>query len=151
MGQACAIRDPNATDEPQWRRLWAGYCDFYEASLADEITSATWRRMLDPASAIHGRLAELGGDGVCGFSLYVLHEATWTLGPVCYLEDLFVAPEARGAGIGRALIDDLFQLGRAHGWSRLYWHTRNDNATARRLYDAFCPADGFVRYRIPLE
>ena len=107
----------------------------------------TWRRILDPASPILGRLAERDGV-VVGFSISVLHEGTWTLAPVCYLEDLFVDPAARGEGAGRVLLQDLVDLGRARGWSRLYWHTRADNLIARRLYDSFGSADDFVRYRL---
>ena len=80
----------------------------------------------------------------------VLHEGTWSAAPICYLEDLFVAPEARGAGIGRALISDLIAVGKVRGWSRLYWHTKSGNSEARRLYDRFVAADDFCRYRLVL-
>jgi len=89
-----------------------------------------------------------GGDTV-GLANYVLHPYTWGPAPVCYLEDLFVAPEARGAGVGRRLIEHLVEQARELGWARVYWHTREDNATARRLYDRFGPADGFIRYTVP--
>lgn len=144
------IRDPLPGDERRWRELWGAYCRFYEADVPEEVTTATWRRMLDPASAIQGRFAEIATE-VVAFSIYTLHEATWSLGPVCYLEDLYVTPETRRGGMGSALIQDLIDLGRARGWSKLYWHTRATNDTARRVYDRFCEADDFVRYRIPLE
>jgi GNAT superfamily N-acetyltransferase len=143
------VRDPLAVDETRWRELWAGYCRFYETAVADEITAATWARMLDPASGIHGRLAERGG-AVIGFAVYVLHEATWSPAPACYLEDLYVDPATRRTGAGRALIQDLIDQGRQRGWSKLYWHTRTGNDTARALYDSFGAADDFVRYRLPL-
>lgn len=150
MSNTISIRDLSPADEPRWRQLWAGYCQHYCTPLPEEITADTWRRMLDPTISIHGRIAELNGAAV-GFAIYVLHDATWTLGLACYLEDLFVAPEARGMGLGRALMEDLLQMGRAHGWSKLYWHTKSDNETARRLYDTFCLADDFVRYRMPID
>jgi ribosomal protein S18 acetylase RimI-like enzyme len=86
-----------------------------------------------------------------GFANYVLHPFTWSERPTCYLEDLYVSPEARGRGVGKQLIEHLVVRGRTEGWARVYWHTREDNATARRLYDSFGPADGFVRYTIALE
>jgi len=141
------IRGAIPTDEQSWRRLWALYNEFYEANVAGAVTDATWRRILDPASSIFARVAERNGS-FFGFSVSVLHEATWTIAPVCYLEDLFVDPAARGGGVGRALIEDLTTLARERGWARLYWHTAADNAAARRLYDAFGSADGFVRYRL---
>jgi GNAT superfamily N-acetyltransferase len=140
-----AIRDPAARDETAWRELWSRYNSFYEVSLPEFVTARTWQRILDPASAIFSRFAVVDGE-VAGFSVSVVHESTWTIAPVCYLEDLFVAPKFRGRGCGRALIEDLVARAKAHGWSRLYWHTRADNQ-ARRLYDEFAKADDFVRYR----
>ncbi len=144
------LRDPTALDEAAWRRLWAGYVAFYQTEIPEAVTASTWRRILTPDSGIFCRLAEREAQ-VIGFSVSVLHLGTWTAAPICYLEDLFVDPAARGTGAGRALIQDLIDLGRARAWSRLYWHTRADNETARRLYDQFCPADDFVRYRLFLD
>jgi ribosomal protein S18 acetylase RimI-like enzyme len=141
------IRDPRPEDGAVRHRLWAGYVDFYEAHVSEDVTAATWRRQLDPNSGLFGRLAERDG-AVCGFTVSVLHPGSWTLTPVCYLEDLYVDPAARGHGIGYALIDDLVGLARARGWSRLYWHTRASNVAARRLYDHYTEADDFVRYRL---
>jgi ribosomal protein S18 acetylase RimI-like enzyme len=118
--------------------------------LEEETTAATWRRILDPASGIGCRVADRGGE-IVGFAVIVLHEGSWVIDPICYLEDLYVDPAARGSGIGRALIEDLLKLGIERGWSRFYWHTRDGNEAARRLYDRFATADGFVRYVIPLE
>jgi GNAT superfamily N-acetyltransferase len=77
-----------------------------------------------------------------------VHENTWETQPVCYLEDLFVTPAARGRGLGAALLDWLRNAMRAEGWARLYWSTKADNLQARKLYDRFAQADGFVRYVI---
>ena len=144
------IRDPRPEDEPAWRRLWAGYCAFYEADVPEAVTAATWAKIFEPQSTIFCRIADREGQ-VAGFTNSVLHAGTWTLGPLCYLEDLFVDPALRGHGIGRALIDDLLRLARERGWSRLYWHTRGSNENARRLYDKFARANDFVRYRIVLR
>ncbi|WP_372840265.1 GNAT family N-acetyltransferase, partial [Phaeovulum sp.] len=74
----------------------------------------------------------------------------WTLGPDGYLEDLFVAADVRGQGVGRALIEDLIALGKARGWARLYWMADQGNATARALYDRIAGFDGHIRYRLRL-
>lgn len=143
---AIFIRDPLPADEAAWRDLWAGYNAFYETAVPEAVTACTWQRILDPASPIFGRLA-MANDEVAGFSNCVLHQGTWVIGPVCYLEDLFVAPQFRSRGLGRMLMADLVQRGKTQGWARLYWHTR-DNNPARRLYDEFAKADDFVRYRL---
>jgi GNAT superfamily N-acetyltransferase len=139
------IRDPTAADEPAWRVLWSGYNTFYDAPIPEAVTARTWQRILDPASAIFARLAIVDSE-VVGFSVSVLHDGTWSIAPVCYLEDLFVAPDFRGRGYGRLLMADLVDRARSGGWSRLYWHTRADNP-ARRLYDEFANADDFIRYK----
>ena len=118
--------------------------------MSEAVTAATWRRLFMPGSGMFGRIAEWEG-AVAGFTISVVHPGSWTLTPLCYLEDLFVDPEMRGRGLGRALIEDLIALARERGWSRIYWHTRQGNATARLLYDRFAKADDFVRYRIFLD
>jgi GNAT superfamily N-acetyltransferase len=147
--QKIVLRDPVAADEGDWRRLWSGYNTFYKTVVPDTVTAATWQRILDPKSAIFGRLAILDA-AVIGFSVSVLHDGTWTAAPICYLEDLFVDQRYRGQGYGRLLIHDLVGRAKSQGWSRLYWHTRSDNP-ARRLYDEFVLADDFVRYRLVFD
>ena len=144
------VRELKAEDADDWLRLWAGYNAFYETLVPSEVTEHALRRLLDPGSNLFGRVAEKDGR-VVGFSTCVLHESTWTMSLCCYLEDLFVDPHYRGGGVGRALLRDLIELGRARGWARLYWHTRVDNARARKLYDDFVVADDFVRYRLALK
>ena len=126
------IREPTDRDYSAWRALWEGYTQFYNSPQPETVTEHTWRRLLDPQSPVIGRVAVVEGE-VLGFAICVLHEGTWVTTPVCYLEDLFVAPKARGRGVARTL----------------YWHTRHDNP-ARRLYDEFTPADDYVRYLMKL-
>ena len=139
-------RDPHDSDEPDWRRLWSGYNSFYKARIPEAVTNFTWQRILDPKSAIFDRLA-IFETAVVGFTVSVLHEGTWTSSPICYLEDLFVDQNYRGHGLGRLLLEDLVELAKAWGWSRLYWHTQAKNP-ARSLYDKFGDADDFMRYKL---
>jgi GNAT superfamily N-acetyltransferase len=143
------IRDAAGSDRAAWERLWQGFLAYYNQSLDPAITAHTWTRLMDPTCPMKMRLAEV--DGVVeGFAIHQHHPSTWVMGNDCYLEDLFVAPAARGQGLGRALIADLQALARARGWHRLYWHTDESNATARKLYDSFVPSDGHIRYRLTL-
>ncbi|TWB23919.1 acetyltransferase (GNAT) family protein [Nitrospirillum bahiense] len=138
-------------DEAAWRPLWDQYCAFYQADVDIAVTSTLWARLMDPDFAIKALVARGAEGRILGFCHYVLHPNTWGTSPVCYLEDLFTDPASRGQGVGRALIDQLVALGRARGWGRVYWHTQETNATARRLYDSVAGgADGFVRYVIRL-
>lgn len=143
------IRWAEAGDEAEWRRLWGGFLGYYELSLDPAITDFTWARLMDPACPMKVRMAFEGAQAL-GFAIHQHHPSTWVMGDDCYLEDLFVDPQARGKGVGRALIADLAEHARAQGWKRLYWNTEITNAAARGLYDSFTPDDGHIRYRLTL-
>lgn len=144
------IRDLAGRDRGAWRALWRGYCAFYQVAVADEVTEATWARLLDPAEPMIGLVACDAADRPVALAHCVLHLNTWTTKPVCYLEDLFVAPEARCTGAARALIEALAERGRREGWFRLYWMTKADNHRARALYDRVGRLTDWVRYDLPL-
>lgn len=144
------VRSARPEDAQAWRTLWRGYCAALDGVVSDEVTEGLWRRILSTDEPIWCLLACRTGNEPVGFANYVLHPHTWSLQPVCYLEDLFVAPEARGNGAGRALIEGLTALGRQHGWRRVYWHTQEDNYRARSLYDRLAPRTDYVRYDIDL-
>jgi GNAT superfamily N-acetyltransferase len=150
------VREARAGDEAHWRRLWLSYCDFYAVTVAPEVTSELWRRIMDESSPIHALFAEGAVEGASrprplGFANYVLHPYTWGTEPICYLEDLFVEECARGAGGGAALLQALIGLCEEKRWPRLYWHTHQDNQVARSLYNKFAPVDPFVRYVVRLR
>jgi ribosomal protein S18 acetylase RimI-like enzyme len=142
------IRKIQAKDEARWRELWEGYCRFYARELSAPITEHTWQRIRDAASPVHAIVAEDAAHNVIGICNYILHENTWSLTPVCYLEDLFVDPQCRAVGVGKQLIDWLVVEMKAQGWSRIYWNTAENNYRARGLYDKYTPRDAFVRYVI---
>ncbi|MGV8937801.1 MAG: GNAT family N-acetyltransferase [Allorhizobium sp.] len=143
------IRDARAEDEAAWRRLWADYLVFYKVEIAEEVTAFTWARILDPQSRLSMRVAIVDGM-LAGFATHHFHDSTWSMTPEVYLEDLFLDETFRGEGVGRALIDDLIALARQNGWAGVYWHTQDDNATARKLYDRYVKADNHVRYRLAI-
>lgn len=144
------IRDARAGDLADWMPLWEGYLTFYKVEIAPEITMNTWARILDPMNPLTSRVALVGGDMV-GFANFHTHLTTWDTRPVCYLEDLFVGPAARGLGIGRQLIDDMLAIGKQKDWASVYWITAEDNATAQKLYDTYNKRDAFVRYSVTLK
>lgn len=144
---ALSIRAAIASDETHWRRLWAGYVTFSGTELADDIISLTWDRLIDPATPLFARLAVVDGEPV-GFAICQEQLATFFRRPICYIEDLYVDPSARGKGVARAMIDDLIAVCEASGWDRLYWYTERDNAVARRLYDRYSATDEHVRYKL---
>lgn len=145
---SATIRRIEAQDETAWRKLWDGYCAFYEVTIPASTTDFTWKRILDSDSPVHAIVALDDAQEVIGICNYILHDNTWVPTPVCYLEDLFVAPEARAVGVGALMIEWLKTEMAAQGWSRIYWNTKENNYRARGLYDKFTPRDPFVRYVI---
>jgi GNAT superfamily N-acetyltransferase len=145
------VRDVTPADEPVWRSLWDGYCAFYEKDMPADVTDATWQRILDPGNETFGAIVAERDGSIVGFANYVLQWYTWSTGQQCYLHDLFVDPEVRGGGVGEALIRFLQRRGAERGWTRVHWLTHESNDRARRLYDRFTPASGFIQYVVPVR
>ena len=144
-----SIRPLISADYEVWKKLWRGYIEFYEATIPDEQFDITWERLMDPEYNQHGIAVLLDGK-VEGITHYSFQNSTWAPVNYCYLEDLFVNPEVRGKGLGRALIDAVLVEAKAAGSSRLYWNTDRTNETARKLYDSYVQESGKVQYRIKL-
>ena len=141
------IRDAIESDEAAWRKLWAGYLTFYKTEVPEEVTAFTWARILDAGSRVSMRVAVEDGE-MLGFAIHHYHDSTWDIAPEGYLEDLYVDETTRGKGVGRALVDDLVVISKRNGWRGIYWHTNEDNARARKLYDSYVKSDGHIRYRL---
>ena len=135
-------------DRARWAELWVAYLEFYKTSLPDAVFDRTWSRLLQD-SELHGLAARIDGQ-VVGLTHFLFHDSTWTLTPVCYLQDLYVDADARGQGIARKLIEAVARRARAAASTRMYWLTQDDNATARLLYDRLAKHTGFIRYEYPL-
>jgi len=142
------VRKIEPRDEQRWRELFDGYTRFYEREPSGAITNYTWARLMDEVSPVCAIVAEREDRGVIGIANYFTHDSTSALAPVCYLQDLFVDPELRSGGVGKLLIEWMVGEMKVKGWSRLYWHTKENNFRARGLYDKFIPHSGFVRYVI---
>ena len=140
------IRPLRREDKAAWEELWQLYLEFYEASVAPQVTETTWRRLHDATEPVHG-LGAVVSDQLVGIVHYVLHRSTWTVGDYCYLQDLFTAQDLRGRGIGRALIEAVYTHAKAAGASRVYWLTHETNTEARALYDKVAQRSGFIQYR----
>jgi GNAT superfamily N-acetyltransferase len=144
------VRPIEQGDYAAWRPLWDGYNAFYgragETALADEITRTTWGRFFDESEPVHALVAQ-SEAGLVGLVHYLFHRSSILIGPTCYLQDLFTSEDARGRGVGRALIEAVYDAAKAAGASRVYWHTHETNRTARDLYDKVADDTRFVVYR----
>lgn len=149
MAAEFTVRPLRQEDRSQWSPLWDGYNAFYGRSgptaLDPRITETTWARFFDPAEPVHALVAVRGGELV-GLTHYLFHRSTTAIPLTCYLQDLFTAPEARGQGVGRALIEAVYAAAKQAGSPRVYWQTHETNATARALYDRIAERSGFIVY-----
>jgi GNAT superfamily N-acetyltransferase len=139
------ISSLTAADYADWLPLWRGYQAFYQVDIAGAVTESTWSRLLAPSEPVHGALAVLDGKAV-GLVHFLFHRSTWTVGDVCYLQDLFVAPYIRSQGIGERLIAHVYDAARAADSPEVYWLTHETNTTAMKLYDRVADRPGFVQY-----
>lgn len=150
MSRDLMIRFVARPDYQQWLPLWNGYNAFYgragATALAPEITAMTWARFFDAYEPVHALVAERDGE-LLGLTHYLFHRSTTAIEPTCYLQDLFTNPAARVKGIGRALIERVYQEAQSAGSARVYWQTHETNLTAMALYDKVAERSGFVVYR----
>lgn len=129
--------------------LWEGYNAFYgregATALAPTITLTTWARFLDPEEPVFALVAQSGGR-LLGLAHYLFHRSTTRIEATCYLQDLFTAEDARGLGVGRSLIEGVYEAVKQAGIRRVYWQTHTSNETGRRLYDKVARHAGFIVY-----
>lgn len=146
MTAALEIRPIVPDDRPAWGDLWRAYLDFYETTLPEAVYDTTFGRLLSPDHPDqNGLIALLDGRAV-GLVHYIYHAHNWRVEQVCYLQDLYAAPEARGMGIGRALIEAVYARADADGRPAVYWMTQDFNTTARQLYDRIATVTPFIKY-----
>jgi GNAT superfamily N-acetyltransferase len=150
MSAVPTIRFIVREDFPQWLPLWEGYNKFYgrfgPSALPDEITRMAWARFFDAYEPMHALVAEDNGQLV-GLVHYIFHRSTISIAATCYLQDLFTQESVRGKGIGRRLINAVYDQAKFSGLSRVYWQTHESNTTAMKLYDQVAERSGFVVYR----
>lgn len=144
---SAGLRDARPDDEAAVRPLWEGCLLAHGARPDPGAFARTWALLLDPLAPLGLRVAAPDG-AVAGFAIHSWAPNTWTGGVDGYLDTLFVAPAARGAGLARALVDDLRTLAARRGWQSVAWHVQAANAPARALYDRYGAPDGYLRYRV---
>lgn len=141
------IRPLQPGDRAAWQELWTGYLDFYETSVEAAVYDTYFDRLLgDDPQDYSGLIALVDGKPV-GLVHFLFHRHGWKIENVCYLQDLYAAPEARGTGVGRALIEAVYGAADKAGAPGVYWLTQDFNATARQLYDRIGQVTPFIKYQ----
>ncbi|WP_299661029.1 GNAT family N-acetyltransferase [uncultured Ruegeria sp.] len=147
MSTAPVIRRLRPDDRDQWAEMWRDYLTFYESEVPDAIYESTFARLLgnDPQD-FSCFVAEIDGQLV-GLTHYLFHRHAWKVERVCYLQDLYARPNARGTGVGRALIQAVYDEADRQEAPSVYWLTQDNNHTARKLYDRIGKLSPFLKYQ----
>jgi GNAT superfamily N-acetyltransferase len=142
------VRRLEEKDKTAWLGLFKGYVEFYKTTLTDEVIEGTWLRLMAGEADFHIALVAVdAADHPMGLAHVLFHRSTWSPTQYCYLEDLFVAPERRLKGIGRALIEATYKEADARKCTRTYWATQEFNYRGRALYDQVATKSPFIQYR----
>ena len=140
------IRRVSADDHAAWLPLWQAYLRFYNTELPDAVSQSTWQRLLDDSEPTHAALA-WNGDTAVGLVHFIYHRSNWSIENSCYLQDLLVAEQTRGTGVGRQLIEFVYATAKADGCCKVHWLTHETNATAIQLYERIAERPGFIQFR----
>jgi GNAT superfamily N-acetyltransferase len=141
------IRPLKETDHAEWRRLWTAYLEFYESSVSDEVYETTFSRLISADHTTQNAFFALLNGRAVGLVHYILHPHNWRTEDVVYLQDLYAVPEVRGQGIGRALIEKVYDFADENGTPTVYWLTQDFNLDARKLYDRIAHLTPFIKYQ----
>lgn len=140
-------------DKENWHLLWRKYLDFYNSVLSDEIYTSTFYRFFDagkyePRAIVAEQIIE-GESILLGLVHYMPHRHCWHFNDVCYLQDLYIEQSARGRGLGRKLIQAVYDEAIKQNWENVYWMTAEDNMQGRHLYDKVGELTPFIKYQKP--
>lgn len=146
---ALIVRPLRAEDQTQWSEMWTAYLEFYETGVAPEVYDSTFARLLGDDPRDFSAFVAEQGDRLVGLTHFLFHRHAWKIEDVCYLQDLYARPDCRGTGVGRALIEAVYDAADKNGTPAVYWLTQDFNETARKLYDRIANETPFIRYQRP--
>ena len=134
-------------DRADWEALFRAYAAFYKTD-ATAAEPRVWDWIQSETEPYWADIARDETAQALGLVQYSLMHRSLSGGMVVYLSDLFTVPQARGKGVGRALIEHVRAFARLRGCSSVRWLTAETNTTARALYDSYAPASGFILYAV---
>lgn len=141
------LRPLSMVDKQAWLVLWEGYLDKSYSAFSPEITDTTFSRLVDPERRNQQAVVAEDNGELLGFAHIIYHPHTWYMTDVCYLQDLYTAPKARGKGVATSLIKAVYRHADANEASSVYWTTRESNREARRIYDKLGELTTSIKYR----
>jgi ribosomal protein S18 acetylase RimI-like enzyme len=148
--QTWVVTDVHADDRSAWAELYRGYGDFYETAMPADKLDRVWGWLHDPEHEVSGIVVRPTPDAEpVGLAHYRPFSRPLHGSVGCFLDDLFVAPPARGTGAVDALLLELRVRSAARGWDVVRWITRDSNARARSTYDRLASLTPYLTYDMP--
>ena len=140
------LRGLGKDDFEAWKVLWRMYLDFYETHLPEEVYEKTFERLLSKDITSQNAIVAMDSSKIVGLVHFIFHPHNWKIEDVCYLQDLCVLDTLRGQGIGRLLIEAVYDEADKRGVPTVYWLTQDFNKPARLLYDKIATLTPFIKY-----
>lgn len=150
MGTGITILPIAPEHRVAWEDLYAAYAAFYRVEQTASMRATVWGWLLDPAHEVEGLVAMDPGGEAIGLAHVRPFARPLAASVGGFLDDLFVAPAARGSGAAQALIGGVAERGRQRGWSVLRWITAEDNYRGRAVYDRLAEKTRWLTYEIKL-
>ncbi len=145
-----SIRPLLQTDYESWCVLYSSYAEFYKVNQTKEMRDKVWSWVMNPEHEVNGLIAINEAGSAVGLAHYRPFSRPLSATEGGFLDDLFVAPSARGNGTGKALIHAIAEIGRKNNWSVIRWITAEDNQSARAVYDKLANETAWVTYDMKL-
>lgn len=142
------IRSIKESERAAWEKMFYAYADFYHVEISTVSVNTVWEWIFDPTQDFWCDVAEAENGSLIGFTQYQLMHRSLGGSMVCYLSDLYVQPDIRGKGTGRALIDNVVQFAKEKNLPGVRWLTQENNYAARRLYDTYVSKSDFLLYNV---
>ncbi len=128
------IRDIEIKDKEEWEELYQGYADFYKVEITEKILNTLWNWLHDSKHELNGLVFELDKN-IVALAHYRRMPSPLRGKDIGFLDDLYVHPDFRGRKIGEDIINKLNEISKERGWGLIRWITRNNNHSAKSLYD----------------
>lgn len=145
------VAPPTPEEKPAWKALFIGYRRFYEMPDDDAVVETVWEWVCDPDHPTECLLARDADGTPIGLAHFrdLPRPLSGTLAG--FLDDLFVAEDARGRGAADALVGAIAEIGRTRSWSWLRWFTAEDNYRGRGFYDRIASATPWKTYQVDTQ
>jgi GNAT superfamily N-acetyltransferase len=144
------IRPPQAADRAAWDTLYQGYAAFYQVVQTAEMRDRVWGWLADPAHECQCLMAFDANGRAVGLAHFRAFARPLSASTGGFLDDLYVAPEARGSQAGSQLIAAVKAHAEHKQWSVVRWITADNNYRARSAYDKIATRTAWITYDIKL-